>query len=237
VLVIDGSEAESETKDALFDLIASYVVRRALCHLTPKNYNKVFTDLAAQLRSGGVTIENFRAYFDSKKDADTSRFPSDADLQAAIRTLPQYSWIPQNRLRLILEELEFASRNKFNINGSLQDGLTIEHLLPQEWPEHWPLSDGRSAPRDRATGIDEDMRASIMARDALVHTLGNLSLLTPPANTIASNYAFETKRERLKDSLLNMNAIILKEDAWDEARIGARADYLTSLAVKIWPGV
>lgn len=237
VLVIDGSEAESETKEALFGLIASYVVRRALCHLTPKNYNKVFTDLAAQLRSGGVTVENFRAYFESKKDADTSRFPSDTDLKAAIRTLPQYSWIPQNRLRLILEELEFASRNKFNINGSLQDGLTIEHLMPQEWPEHWPLGDGRSAPRDRMTGVDEEMRTAMDGRDALIHTLGNLTLLTPPANTVASNYGFETKRERLNDSLLNMNAIILKEATWNEAQINARADYLMSLAAKIWPAV
>jgi hypothetical protein len=79
--------------------------------------------------------------------------------------------------------------------------------------------------------------AAMDGRDALVHTLGNLTLLTPPANTVASNYGFETKRERLHDSLLNMNAIILKETAWDEARIGARADYLTSLAVQIWPSI
>jgi hypothetical protein len=136
---------------------------------------------------------------------------------------------------LILEELEFASRNRFNINGTLQEGLTIEHLLPQEWPEHWPLAGGRSAPRDRQTGVDEALRQEIEARDALVHTLGNLSLLTPPANASADNASFELKRARLQDSLLNTNTVILQETTWDEAAIRRRADALTALAIKLWP--
>ncbi len=237
VLVIDASAANEEAKQALYDGIASYVVRRALCHLTPKNYNNIFVELAGHLKQHGVSEQSFAAFFAGKKDIDTGRLPTDADLKQAMRTLPQYKYIPQPRLKLILEELEFASRNSFNINGSLQDGLTIEHLCPQEWPEFWPLADGRSAPRDRVTGVDEDMRAAIIARDALVQTIGNLTLLTPPANTVASNYAFETKRERLQDSLLNMNAAILKTATWDDAAILARADELAALAVRIWPPV
>lgn len=237
VLVIEDSDASDETKEALYDGIASYVIRRALCHLTPKNYNNIFVELAGRLKQDGVSEQTFAAFFATKKDIDTGRFPSDAELETALRTLPQYKWIPQPRLRLILEELEFASRNVFNINGSLQDGLTIEHLLPQEWPEYWPLADGRSAPRDRTTGVDEEMRAAITARDALVQTIGNLTLLTPPANTVASNYSFAHKRDRLQDSLLNMNAAILKAAVWDEAAILARADDLASLARRIWPAI
>ena len=234
VMLIDASDTADDTKEALFGMVASYVVRRALCHLTPKNYNKVFADLTAHLRAAGVSVGSFRDFFDGKS-GDTVRFPTDQELAAALRTKAQYKAFPLNRLRLILEDLEFASRNKFNINGSLQEGLTIEHICPQEWPEHWPLQDGRIAPRDRATGLDEDMRAAIDVRDGLVHTLGNLTLLTPPENTVASNYSFETKRERLNDSLLNMNAAVLKEATWDEDRILARADYLASLAIKRWP--
>jgi hypothetical protein len=235
VLVIDGADVEQDTKAQLFDLIAAYVIRRALCHLTPKNYNKVFTELAAQLKQGGVSLASFQAYFESKKDADTSRFPTDQDLRAAIRSNAQYGYIPQNRLRLILEALEFASRNKFNINGTLQDGLSIEHICPQEWPEHWPLADGRMAPRDRTTGVDERMRTAIEARDALLHTLGNLSLLTPPANTVASNYGFADKRARLQDSLLNLNTAVLAEAVWDDEAIVRRSNMLADLAIKLWP--
>lgn len=235
VLVIDGSDADDDLKARLYDYIVSYVVRRALCHLNPKNYNNIFVELASYLRAHGVSQGSFAGYFETKKDAETGRFPKDTELRAAIRTLPQYGPIPQNRLRFILEELEFASRSKFNIHGTLQEGLTIEHLCPQEWPEYWPLSDGRQVPRDRLSGVDEGMRAAMEARDALVHTLGNLTLLTPPANTVARNYAFTTKKERLQDSLLNMNAEILREDAWFEEAILRRADYLATLASRVWP--
>ena len=86
----------------------------------------------------GVTEDAFFAVMESKKAADTSRFPSDSEFASAIRTRPQYGWIPQHRLKLILEELEFAMRDRFNIQGTLQDGLTIEHVMPQNWPMHWP---------------------------------------------------------------------------------------------------
>lgn len=235
VLVINAADADDEIKAALYDRIAAYVIRRALCHLTPKNYNAIFVELASHLGKNGVSLESLAAFFESKKDTDSGRFPADVELRTAIRTLPQYTWIPQNRLRLILEELEFASRNKFNIQGTLQEGLSIEHLCPQEWPEHWPLPDGRHAPRDRITGVDEAMRTAIEARDALVHTLGNLTLLTPPANTVASNYEFGRKAERLADSLLNMNAEILKNGSWGDAAILERADKLAALAARLWP--
>jgi len=235
ILVIAAAEVDDSVKDKLYDFLAGYVVRRALCHLTPKNYNNVFAELAACLSATGTSLETFRNYFSSKNENPTSRFPDDAALKNALRTLPQYGWIPQNRLRLILEELEFASRNKFNVKGSLQEGLAIEHLMPQEWPEHWPLTGGKFAPRDRQTGVDEALRAEINARDSLIHSIGNLTLLTPPANTSASNAGFETKRARLLDSLLSTNAAILKENTWDEATILQRADRLSLLTSELWP--
>lgn len=235
ILAIAASEVDDSVKEELYDFLAGYVVRRALCHLTPKAYNNIFAELAASVRVAGASVETFRFYFSSKIENPTSRFPDDTELKSALRTLPQYGWIPQNRLRLILEELEFASRNKFNVKGSLQEGLTIEHLMPQAWPEFWPLTGGKFAPRDRQTGVDEALRKEIDARDSLLHSIGNLTLLTPPANVSAGNAGFETKRARLLDSLLSTNAAILKESIWDEAAILRRADSLSLLASKLWP--
>ena len=65
--------------------------------------------------------------------------------------------------------------------------------------------------------------------------LGNLTLLTPPANQAASNGSFDSKRVRLQDSLLNMNALILQESGWDEVTIRRRGEYLATLAAKLWP--
>ena len=75
VLVIAASEAPDEVKERLYELVASYVIRRALCYLTPKNYNNVFVEVAAQLRATGVSEASFLAYFESKAGSDTSRSP------------------------------------------------------------------------------------------------------------------------------------------------------------------
>jgi uncharacterized protein with ParB-like and HNH nuclease domain len=235
IFVIAGADVDDPVKDQLYEFIAGYVVRRALCNLTPKNYNNVFVELAAHLTSHRVSVAAFSSYFAAKDAISTARFPTDSDVRTALRTRPQYNWIPQNRLRLILEELEFASRNKFNVNGTLQEDLSIEHIMPQEWPAHWPLPSGQVAPRDKQSGVDEALRTEIDTRDSLIHSLGNLTLLTPPANTSAGNAGFEVKRVRLHDSLLNTNSAILKEPTWDEAAILRRADVLALLAYKLWP--
>lgn len=234
VLTIAASDASGSEKDRLYDLIASYVVRRALCYLTPKNYNNVFVEVAAYLGANGVTEWNLHAYFANKVASDTVRFPTDQELESAIRTRPQYGWIPQNRLRLVLEELEFAARDKFNINGRLQDGLTIEHIMPQSWAAFWPLKNGLLAPADLATA-DEQTRLEVENRATLIHSLPNLTLLTPPANSQIGNTGFETKKKRLADSLLKTNVEIASEPVWDENAIQRRAGALASLAKRVWP--
>lgn len=234
VLTVATSHALGEVKDRLYDLIASYVIRRALCYLPTANYNNTFVDVAAHLKREGVSEANFAAYFESRT-GDTVRFPSDAELEAAIRTRPQYGWMAQPRLRLILEELEFGARDKFNVNGSLPDGLSIEHVMPQSWAANWPLRSGARVPTDAAAIIDEVVRVEAQQRDALINCLPNLTLLTPAANSSASNSPFEAKRIRLNDSLLKTNVTIAAEPMWDEDAMKRRADGIVRLAPCLWP--
>ncbi len=235
VLVIAASDAADAVKDRLYDLVASYVIRRALCYLPTQNYNNVFVEVVAHMKASGVNEAAFLSYFATKAGSDTSRFPMDADLESAIQSRPQYGWIPQNRLRLILEELEFAARDRFNINGSLQEGLSIEHVMPQSWMASWPLQSGASAPADLTTGVDADMRAEIDRRAAVIHTLPNLTLLTPPANSQVGNSGFVDKKKRLMDSLLKTNIAIASEPEWHEAAMRRRASTIAALALKLWP--
>jgi hypothetical protein len=79
------------------------------------------------------------------------------------------------------------------------------------------------------------MAAEIAERNRLIHTLGNLSLLTPPANASASNSSFEGKKPRLVDALLRMNQDIAKQTHWGETEIRNRSTELAHLAVQIWP--
>lgn len=235
VLVIAASDAADEVKDRLYDLVASYVIRRALCYLTPKNYNNIFVEVSAYLKAHGVGEAAFKEYFDGKVGNDTSRFPTDADLASAIASRPQYGWVPQNRLRLILEELEFAARNKFNIGSALQEGLSIEHIMPQSWMACWPLRSGVTAPADLMTGVDAEMRAEIDRRNAIIHTLPNLTLLTPPANSQIGNSGFANKKTRLTDSLLKTNVKIAEEADWHEEAIARRGLAQAAMAIHLWP--
>jgi len=236
IFVIQASDAPEEEKSALYQLIVSYVVRRMLCGLTAKNYNKTFLRLADQLRMEGVSIAHGTAAF-AALDGDTVRFPKDAEFRGAISTRRQYGNIQQYRLQHILAKLEGEARDKFDEATSLPDDLTIEHVLPDTWWEHWTLPDGTQAAADLVTGMSESQLKLIAEREALKHTLGNLTLLTDARNPSLGNLGFAAKRLKLQVSLLKLNHEIAVMPDWTEERIRTRAIRLSDLAIKIWPAL
>jgi Protein of unknown function (DUF1524) len=121
--------------------------------------------------------------------------------------------------------------------AALPDDLTIEHVLPDVWIEHWPLPDGTNAPVDLITGMTEIQIEAITKRDALKQTVGNLTLLTHARNPSLGNQGFAVKREKLKHSLLKLNHEIAALSEWTEKEIQNRAERLARLAVGIWPGL
>jgi hypothetical protein len=229
---LDESEAEQ-----LYRLIYSYVVRRAVCDLTPKGLNKTFARIVAMFLRTGVSVTTFAASF-ADQTGDTVRFPSDDDFRAAIRENRVYQRIARKeRLLDILWELELASRTKYMANAARPPELSIEHVLPQTWREHWPLPDGRTAPADGTPGIDAQMVEVIAARERLLQTLGNLTLATTPLNGSLSNGPFGAKRAKLKEGLLALNLHFEALPSWGEEAIRVRADRLADLAVQIWPAL
>jgi hypothetical protein len=236
VFVIQASDAPEEEKSALYQLIMSYVVRRMLCGLTAKNYNNVFLRLGGQLRINGVSLTTGTAAF-AALDGDTVRFPNNAEFRNAVSSRRQYGSIQQHRLRHILCQLELEARDKFDEATSLPDDLTIEHVLPDAWREHWPLSDGTQAAADLMTGMSESQLKLIAEREAVKHTLGNLTLLTDARNPSLGNLDFNSKREKLRMSLLKLNHEIAEIPNWTEERIRTRATRLSDLAIKLWPAL
>lgn len=236
ILLIATSTAAFEVKQQLYQLIGSYVIRRALCGLTAKNYNAVFLAFVAHLRQNGVSVENFAAAAALRSDSESGKFPTDDELREAVINRPQYGAMPVHRLRMLIEELELASRDKFAASDGIRSGLSIEHIMPQNWWQHWnTLPSGRPAPPLGALPDDESMAFEIRERNRIIHTLANLSLLTPPGNASASNGDFESKKHRLRDALLRMNLDIANCPQWTEKEISNRAIRLANLAVEIWP--
>jgi hypothetical protein len=230
------SETEPTEKQRLYRLIYSYLVRRAICGLTPKNLNKTFSRLVSSFIANGVSVETFASAFAGQR-GDTVRFPDDTEVKAAILSRQVYDQFPRKeRLQDILWELECASRTKYNVNTQRPPGMSIEHVLPRGWSTYWPLPDGRTAPADMISGADQSMLAAIAKRQAVRHTLGNLTLITVPGNTTASNSPFMKKKPWLQQSLLALNLSITEDyDAWDETAIASRSKVLGELAVSVWP--
>ena len=188
------------------------------------------------MRQHGVSLESFANTAELKKNSDAAKFPTDTELADAIATRNQYQTLPSHRLAYILQEFELASRDKFTAAEGIRAGLSIEHIMPQHWQEHWrTLPSGRVAPKDGGIPADEAMAAEISERNRLIQTLGNLSLLTPPANASASNSDFDGKKPRLIDALLRMNQDIAKQPQWSDTEIANRAKELGQLAPSIWP--
>jgi hypothetical protein len=103
--------------------------------------------------------------------------------------------------------------------------------------EHWQLPDGTGAPADLMTGMSESQLKLIAEREALKHTLGNLTLLTDARNPSLGNLDFTTKQLKLRKSLLKLNHEIADMPDWTEERIRARAVRLSDLAIKVWPAL
>ena len=112
----------------------------------------------------------------------------------------------------------------------------MEHVLPQAWREHWA---GDIASEDQEH-----------ERDALVHTLGNLTLVNNKLNPALSNRPWTDQEaqerglgqsgkrtELAKHSTLKLNADLVHTatSRWDHDLIRARTADLTQAVLEIWP--
>lgn len=222
-----GKPEKSKLRRSILTDIESFLVRRMICGLTTKNYNNMFLDAVKLVAE--AEPEQFRSilqtYFLSQT-SDIGRWPGDEEFQESWRNLEAYRRLkPQMRLRLVLEALELERRrSSLTEEPSLpKTKLSIEHILPRGWmPTHWPLP--------------EDSQECREARAALIHTLGNLTLVTGSLNSTLSNDPWFKKRKTLrKHSVLLLNVDLQEIEDWDETAIKTRSRNLFKLAKKVWP--
>jgi hypothetical protein len=207
----------------LMDL-ESYLVRRAACGLTYSGYNRLFVDLIQVLSKEGFSSSTVRPFLLSRS-GPTGKWPTDDDLKDTLLSKEVYQSVKRAYLRVFLEgierELQVEDRRAEKIQ--LKEKLTIEHVMPIKWRTHWPLPDH----------TDKEVEKK---RDVLIHTLGNLTLVTKRLNPSLSNAAWQKKRGALeRHTVLAMNRRLLEEKSWDEGRIQTRGETLLEVVKKIWP--
>jgi hypothetical protein len=228
--VADAGISDTEARE-VFRLIYSFVVRRAVCGLTPKNLNGVFQRIAARFLRDQVSLATLSAVF-NELSGPAVRFPDDAELTSAFMRNPLYAWLSAPRLADILWELELASRSAFMEPLPRPENMWIEHVMPQNWTANWPLP---AKVAETNSGTEADSDTAVARRNSAVDTLGNLTLVTSGLNISMGNEDFEAKKAKLSgNSLLALNGWFKDRETWDEAEIDRRAGHLSALAVKIW---
>lgn len=248
-LMIAVSASTDAEKAEMYTDLVSFLVRRAVCGLTSKNYNNVFQGLLKQLYAAGIGPVALRTLLQSSS-GEVSRWPDDAEFRNACLTASLYPGrLDSARMKNMLAELErglrAASHPEEAFVGGL-DSLDVDHILPQSWYAYWPLSDGSSATWEEVSevalfsrsGLPLNERQQLVAqREASCRNLGNLTLLNLSVNRKAQNFGFTEKRDLLiANTNLRLNIPLISRTNWDEASIAERGRLLTEVALTLWPG-
>lgn len=248
-LMISTSAAPDADKAEMYGDIVSYLVRRAVCGLTPKNYNNVFQGLLRQLHAGGITPSTLRTLMQAST-GDISRWPTDAEFRNACLTAALYPGrLDAAKAKALLAELERGLRAVVRPEDAFAGGLDqldIDLILPQSWCAYWPLGDGNAVPAEEASEVELIVRSGlplnerqklIAERQAAVRTLGNLTLLNLSVNRQAQHHTFKEKRDLLiANTSLRLNIPLIPKATWDDAGISTRGQELTETALRLWPG-
>lgn len=239
VMRLAAEGMSDDDRKASLELLLAYIVRRAVCGLTTKNYNKFFLSAISYLDKHGWSVSVLTTFLLAQK-SDTGRFPRDDEFEQKWTTSPLYTAIQPGRVRALLEEIEILKRNKYHETTTLANQLTVEHVMPRGWSKTWPIDNAVPTSEQiiQATfssAEDETPVGRMVKRNRMKETIGNLTLLTQPLNSSVSNGPFAEKREALQQhSLLVMNREITTSDTWNEDVILARSKALFPLAVSIW---
>jgi hypothetical protein len=213
-------------------MLESWLARRALMRLTAKNYNRLVPRLVAKVKADLEHADDTLLEALSGGEGEISRWPTDAEFLDFLRTRDVYGTVSQPRLVMALAAVEASLYSNKTDIPALAGALSLEHLIPQGWENHWPLTDA-----DGNALEGQELEQAAEQRLARLHRLGNLTIVTHPLNASLSNSAWTTKRAELnRHSRLLLNARLAERDTWDEQAVDEHGSWLAERLVAIWPG-
>ena len=208
--------------------VESWLMRRSVLRRPASEYSRVVAGLIADLQGVGPhgVADALRGSL-MRLNRPGTYWPGDEEMERELAAAPIYTQ-PKGRVRAYLEAVEDWHRGytkTTSASGSRikRGAMTIEHLLPQKWKDHWPV---------------ETLQQQI-DRDAHVHRLGNLTLLTQSLNSTVSNGPWngaKGKQQALdaSDTLL-MTREPRKSEEWNEERINDRTHSMVTALLETWP--
>ncbi|WP_037179904.1 GmrSD restriction endonuclease domain-containing protein [Rhodococcoides fascians] len=190
VLMYLSSEATADARAEAHRVLESWLVRRHVCKLTSKNYNRLMLDLLQTMKKSDAPAGEAVRDFLLAQTADSSFWPDDERVQDVLLTRPVYRLLTRARLHIVLVGCEQALR---------QETQKISHTAGQR------LSLEKLATPDSFTNDDSDQDGKA-APSSLFDSLGNLSLVTAKLDSATAGGPWYRRREKLeRDSSIALN--------------------------------
>jgi membrane-associated protease RseP (regulator of RpoE activity) len=106
------------------------------------------------------------------------------------------------------------------------DGLQVEPNMAGDW-----FYSTDSAKMEQWVSIKE----KVSRRNLMIHTIGNLTIVTQPLNSALRNAPFDAKKTELRHSSLMLNQYFDELSEWNDDSIRLRAQILSEYARRLWP--
>ena len=209
------------TKNELFGIIETYIMRRMITHSNTKNYNQLFTDKLINNRV--LSKQEFLDYVEKREDK-VNFLPTDEELEKGFNT----SILINKQAAGILYLIESKIRNEKDSTALLGiNKYSLEHLMPKKWRNNW----------DKLSSKESEIN-----RDRKLLTLGNLTIITQSLNSSIRDSKWEDKLKgkNKKGGLIEYSGGLktisqfLEYPEWDEKTIEERALFLYEKAKQIW---
>ena len=211
-------EIDNEKVIVMFNEVLILLVRRKICGLGTQSYNKIFPKLLGSIISEPNIPKAIQDYI-KKNDY----YVPDQNFQEALINEKLYNTRETIFVSMILKEID----KKMFTYGQTPDYTalkTIEHVLPQKLENtNWKIY------------LGDDFNNEDLER--YKHSLGNLCLLSQPANSAVGNNPFEDKKN---DTAYKENPtklikdIIDWQEKWNIEAIKLRSEKLSKIALEVW---
>ena len=199
---------------AVLNETLTLLVRRKMAELPTRQYDVMFPGLLGKIVNEGHQIRALHEQF--KK---VGMWVSDQEFRKALVERPLYRRGDLAFARMVLVEID----RRLQSHGQLPDYTTvntIEHTLPQTLDDAW---------RRYLEGDADDERLEV-----LTNSLGNLCLLSGPANSSAGQDPFDEKRAGYSEVTALAREIKKYTGRWNLEAIQERSLALSDHALGIW---
>jgi uncharacterized protein with ParB-like and HNH nuclease domain len=208
-----GKINEEDTIKILKSLLV-LLVRRKICELKTTKYDVFFPSLL-----GKIINEPDKAKAFNKQVVKEALFVSDQEFEEAFINKQLYKQTELEFARMILQEID-KKMQSFDQLPDYSTINTIEHVLPQELDDDWKIYLGT--------------QASDITLVTVKNTIGNLCLISRPANSHAGQDPFEKKKNDYTDVSALTRDIKQRDCKWDIGAIKIRSKDLAQKGLEIW---